>query len=104
VIAQWLHRREHIEQRSEHKREPDQNQLSERAERAGAPTSALAREDILASLRTADGDGIGARMEEALRRTLSPDVLASKQDSSQYARHEPAAASRVVAIDQHSQG
>lgn len=52
-------------------------QLSERAERAGVPTSALAREIILASLGDADGDRVAAKLEEVLRRTLSPDLLAS---------------------------
>jgi predicted DNA-binding protein len=53
------------------------DQLSERAERAGIPTSALAREVILASLGDADGDRVAAKLEEVLRRTLSPDLLAS---------------------------
>ena len=53
------------------------DQLSERAERAGVPTSALAREVILASLGDADGDRVAAKLEEVLRRTLSPDLLAS---------------------------
>jgi predicted DNA-binding protein len=53
------------------------DKLSERAERAGIPTSALAREVILASLGDADGDRVAAKLEEVLRRTLSPDLLAS---------------------------
>jgi predicted DNA-binding protein len=53
------------------------DQLSERAARAGVPTSALAREVILASLGDADGDRVAAKLEEVLRRTLSPDLLAS---------------------------
>jgi hypothetical protein len=53
------------------------DQLSARAERAGVPTSALAREVILASLGDADGDRVAAKLEEVLRRTLSPDLLAS---------------------------
>jgi hypothetical protein len=53
------------------------DQLSERAERAGVPTSALAREVILASLGDADGDRVASKLEEVLRRTLSPDLLAS---------------------------
>jgi predicted DNA-binding protein len=52
-------------------------QLSARAERAGVPTSALAREVILASLGDADDDRVAAKLEEVLRRTLSPDLLAS---------------------------
>ncbi len=53
------------------------DQLSERAARAGIPTSALARELILASLGDTDGDRVAAKLEEVLRRTLSPDLLAS---------------------------
>lgn len=53
------------------------DQLSERAARAGVPTSALARQVILASLGDADGDRVAAKLEEVLRRTLSPDLLAS---------------------------
>jgi predicted DNA-binding protein len=53
------------------------NQLSERAERAGVPTSALARDVILAALGDADSDRVAAKLEEVLRRTLSPDLLAS---------------------------
>jgi hypothetical protein len=53
------------------------DQLSERTERAGIPISALAREVILASLGDADGDRVAAKLEEVLRRTLSPDLLAS---------------------------
>lgn len=53
------------------------DQLSARAEEAGVPTSALARDVILASLGDADGDRVAAKLEEVLRRTLSPDLLAS---------------------------
>ncbi len=38
------------------------DQLSERAARAGIPTSALAREVILASLGDGDGDGVAAKL------------------------------------------
>jgi predicted DNA-binding protein len=51
------------------------DQLSERAAHAGVPTSALAREVILASLGDADGDHVAAKLEEVLRRILSPDLL-----------------------------
>jgi hypothetical protein len=57
------------------------DELSERAERAGVPTSALAREVILASLGDADGDRVAAKLEEVLRRMLPPDLLASRPGS-----------------------
>jgi hypothetical protein len=53
------------------------DQLSERAALAGVPTSALARDIILTDLGSADGDRVAAKLEEVLRRTLSPDLLAS---------------------------
>ena len=52
-------------------------QLSDRAAQAGVPTSALARDIILAALGDADGDRLAAKLEEVLRRTLSPKLLAS---------------------------
>ncbi|MDQ1545889.1 MAG: hypothetical protein QOH69_793 [Actinomycetota bacterium] len=52
-------------------------QYDQLSERAGMPTSALAREVILASLGDADGDRVAAKLEEVLRRTVSPDLLAS---------------------------
>jgi hypothetical protein len=54
------------------------DQLSERAAQASLPTSALACEVILASLGDADGDRIAEKLEEVLRRTLSPDLLAGR--------------------------
>lgn len=51
--------------------------LSERAALAGVPTSAMARDIILTALGNADGDRIAAKLEEVLRRTLSPELLAS---------------------------
>lgn len=50
-------------------------ELVERAEQAGKPTSALARDIILASLGESDDDRLGAKLEEVLRRTLTPQVL-----------------------------
>ena len=52
-------------------------QLSARAAAAGMPTSALARDIILAALGDADADRIAAKLEEVLRRTLAPNLLAS---------------------------
>jgi hypothetical protein len=51
--------------------------LAGRAADAGVPTSALARDIILAALGDADADRIAAKLEEVLRRTLSPKLLAS---------------------------
>ena len=51
--------------------------LSEMAELAGVPTSALARDVILAAMEDGEGDRVAAKLEEVLRRTLSPDLLAS---------------------------
>ena len=56
------------------------DQLSERAAAVGVPTSALARDILLASLAAPSGrsdDLLASKLEEVLRRTLSPDVLAS---------------------------
>jgi hypothetical protein len=53
------------------------DQLSERAALAGVPTSALARNIILTDLGNADSDRVAAKLEEVLRRTLSPDLFAS---------------------------
>lgn len=52
-------------------------QLSDRAARAGKPTSALARDILLAALGESDDDQLSAKIEQVLRRTLSPDVLAA---------------------------
>jgi hypothetical protein len=51
------------------------DQLSERAQRADVPPSALAREVILASLGDADGDRAAAKLKEVLSRTLPPEDL-----------------------------
>lgn len=51
-------------------------QLAERAERAGRPTSAEAREIILAALGEGAEDRLGATLEQVLRRTVSPEFLA----------------------------
>jgi hypothetical protein len=51
-------------------------QLVERATQAGKPTSAAARDIILAALGDSENDRLGAKLEEVLRRTLSPQVLA----------------------------
>lgn len=52
-------------------------QLAERAALAGKPTSAAARDIILAALGESEDDRLGAKIEEVLRRTLSPQVLSA---------------------------
>lgn len=52
--------------------------LSARAERAGRPTSAEARDIILVALGESDEDRLGAKLEEVLRRTIAPDMLAER--------------------------
>lgn len=51
-------------------------QLAELAAQAGKPTSAAARDIILAGLGDSEDDRLGAKLEEVLRRTLSPQMLA----------------------------
>lgn len=50
-------------------------ELSARAEAAGQPTSAYARNILLNALGTSDADEIAAKLEAVLRHTLSPEVL-----------------------------
>ena len=52
-------------------------QLAERAAKAGKPTSAEAREIILEALGESEEDRLGSKLEEVLRRTLTPQVLKS---------------------------
>ncbi|WP_120004559.1 hypothetical protein [Nesterenkonia muleiensis] len=51
-------------------------QLAELAAQAGKPTSAATRDIILPGRGDSEDDRLGAKLEEVLRRTLSPQVLA----------------------------
>jgi predicted DNA-binding protein len=51
-------------------------QLAERAAHAGRPISAEARDIILAALGESEDDHLGVKLEQVLRRTLAPQVLA----------------------------
>lgn len=50
--------------------------LAQRAARRGKPTSAEARDIILDALGEGDEDRLASKLEEVLRRTLSPQLLA----------------------------
>lgn len=52
------------------------SELSSRAEAAGQPTSAYARNILLAALNEGERDEISEKLEAVLRHTLAPELLA----------------------------